>query len=158
MIINIGQCVLTTTPSVNGAPGTSATWTTIPTPKDGTTTLSPSEGSDIEAKIEGGEVKDSISAATTYTFEWEEWVEKSKSPTFEDTNGVVSGEHCFKCLPIDTSCPGIQIDRATVKASYQYTTADGLRIKYIAKVLKPASGNSVKLLNAETPSSGGGQS
>lgn len=145
--VNIGKCILRKKVSVDGTPA-SGNWTVLPTPKDGTTNLNPSEGTDIEATIEGGEVIDSISGATNYTLEWEEYDQKGQSPSFIDDNGVVSGEFALQVLPDrDETCPGFQIDRCSIKASTSFTTADGQRTKYTAKVLKPASGNSVKKLN-----------
>lgn len=146
--VNIGKCKIYHKTSTNGAPEASGDWTELPTPKEGTTTLSASEGTDVEAVIEGGEVIDSITASSTYTLEWEEWSEKGVAPSLDDVNGVVSGEHAFKVVPDrDEACPGFQIDRATVKAGLSYTTADGQRTKYTAKALKPASGNTVKRIN-----------
>ena len=145
--VNIGKCILRKKTSVDGTPADGA-WTVIPTPKDGTTSLNPTEGTDIEATIEGGEVIDSESAATNYTLEWEEWDEKGQAPTFDDVDGPVRGEFALQCLPDrDESCPGFQIDRSTIKASTVFTTADGQRTKYTAKVLKPSSGKMVKKLN-----------
>lgn len=145
--VNIGKCILRKKTCVNGAPAT-GDWATIPTPKDGTTNLNPTEGTDIEATIEGGEVIDSESAATNYTLEWEEWDEKGQAPTFDDEDGPVRGEFSLQCLPDrDETCPGFQIDRCTIKASTVFTTADGQRTKYTAKVLKPAAGKMLKKLN-----------
>lgn len=150
--VNIGKCIIRKKVSNNGTPA-SGDWVTIPTPKDGTTSLNPTEGTDIEAIIEGGEVYDSVSQATNYTLEWEEFDSKGQNPTFADDNGVVSGEFALQCLPArDESCPGFQIDRCSIKASTVFSTADGQRTKYTAKALKPALGNTVKKLNVGSAS------
>lgn len=148
MKINIGKCVIKYKTSTDGVPLASGEWKELPTPKEGTTTLTPTEGTDIDATIEGGEVIDSIPGTTSYTLEWEEWSQKGVAPSFADDNGVVSGEYAIQVLPAaDEACPSFQIDRCTIKASLQYTTADGQRTKFTAKVLKPASGNAVKIQN-----------
>lgn len=145
--VNIGKCTIRKKNSVNGAP-VEGEWVELPTPKEGTTSLNASEGTDVEAIVEGGEVIDSITSSTTYTLEWEEYDVKDQAPSFEDNDGVVSGEYAIQVLPSrDESCPGFQIDRCTVKASTSYTTADGQRTKYTAKALKPVIGNTVKKLN-----------
>lgn len=155
--VNIGKCVIKKASSVNGAPaadGGSVNWVTIPTPKEGTCSLSTTEGTDIEATIEGGELIDCLGGKPSYTLEWEEWSEKGTPPTFEDNNGLVDGNFALQVLPDrDENCPGFQIDNCTIKASLLYTASDGQRTKYTAKVLKPATGNSVKRLNMT--SSGG---
>ena len=60
-ILSWGKPTIETTPSTDGAPGSSASWTTIDTPKDGTTQLTTTAGTETEAVEEGGDVVDSRS-------------------------------------------------------------------------------------------------
>lgn len=156
--VNIGKCTIRKKISVNGVPDAESEWQELRTPKEGTTSLNATEGTDVEAIVEGGEVIDSITGATNYTFEWEEYDEKGQAPSFPDVDGIVSGEFALQVLPArDESCPGFQIDRCTIKSSSSYTTADGQRTKYTAKPLKPAQGNTVKKLNLEAKGAEGAE-
>lgn len=147
MKLGWGKCNIYRKDSVGGAPS-GGEWSKLPTPRENTTQVSTSQGTDLEAKTEGGEIIDRLPGKNTYTLEWEEFVEKGQAPSFSDNDGVVPGNHSLKVVPDeDEACPGIQIDNSTVKAEIVYSTSDALRIKYSATALKPATGNSVKLLN-----------
>lgn len=144
-VLSWGKCLIETTPSVSGAPGESATWTAIDTPKDGTTQLNPTAGQETTANEEGGEVVDARNGKTTYTLEFDLFVKKGGTRPFTDNDGVISGEHAFRVSPVeDPDCEGIQIDRSTVRVEESYNTADGKMLHYVARCLKPASGKTVK--------------
>lgn len=133
-----------TTPSVDRAPAASATWESIETPKDGTMQINVTEGSEVLAQEEGGGLVDIRYNANTYEFQFTEFVKKGKDPVFEDTDGVVPGEHAFRFLPEDDSCEGRQIDCAIVRVVETFTTADGILRQYKARCKKPKTGNTVK--------------
>lgn len=133
-----------TTPSLNGAPGSSASWKDIDTPKDGTLQINVTEGSEVTAVEEGGGLVDIRFNANTYELAFTEFVKKGKDPIFEDVDGVVEGEHAFRFLPEDDACEGRQIDCAIVRVVETYTVADGILRQYKARCKKPATGNTVK--------------
>ena len=137
-----GKIALEHAISTKGAPAEQ--WTAIDTPKEGTTKLIPTAGTEITATEEGGEVVDSRTGKTTYQFEFDLFVKKGGTRPFEDVDGVISGEHAFRLTPEDEECEGFQIDRSTVRCEESYSTADGILLHYVAKVLKPATGKSVK--------------
>lgn len=139
-----GKPVIETTTSTNGAPAASATWTAIDTPKDATTKLTPTAGTETEAVEEGGDVVDSRTGKNKYVFEFDHFVKKGKTRPWEDNDGIIAGEHAFRLTPEDEDCEGIQIDRCTLRVEESYTTADGIMLHYVAKVLKPATGKMVK--------------
>ena len=87
---------------------------------------------------------DSRTGKNTYQFEFDLFVKKGGTRPFEDVDGVISGEHAFRVTPEDEECEGFQIDRSTVRCEESYSTADGKLLHYVAKVLKPATGKSVK--------------
>ena len=87
---------------------------------------------------------DSRTGKNTYQFEFDLFVKKGGKRPFEDNDGVISGEHAFRVTPEDEECEGIQIDRSTVRCEESYSTAEGKLLHYVAKVLKPATGKSVK--------------
>ena len=132
-----------------GAPAQGADWTQITKVREGTTVLTPNEGTDLEARIEGGEVIDSLPGKTTYQLDFEVFVEKGETMPFSDADGVVSGNYALRVIPVeDETCPAIQIDYCSIKAMHTYNTTDGWRIQYRVKGLKPTSGNTVKQYNA----------
>lgn len=143
-ILSWGKCLIETTTSTDGAPGTSAVWTSIDTPKDGTTQLTTTAGTETEAVEEGGEVVDSRTGKNKYQLEFGLFVKKGVEAPWEDTDGVIAGEHAIRITPEDDTCKGLQLDRCTIRAEHSYTTADGTIIKYICKVLKPKSGKMLK--------------
>lgn len=139
-----GKPTIETTTSTDGAPGASATWTAIDTPKDATTKLTPTAGTEVEAIEEGGEVVDSRNGKNKYLLEFDHFVKKGKTRPWEDNDGIIAGEHAFRLTPEDEDCEGIQIDRCTLRVEESYSTADGIMLHYVAKVLKPKTGKMVK--------------
>lgn len=143
MILSWGKCKVETAVSTDGAPADA--WTELDTPKKDTTKLTPTAGEEVTAQEEGGEIVDARYGKTTYTLEFDIFVKKGKTRPFEDTDGLISGEHAFRVTPVeDTECEGIQIDRSVVRCEESYSTADGKLLHYVAKCLKPKSGKTVK--------------
>lgn len=143
-ILSWGKCKIETTTSTDGAPGELLNWTELDTPKKDTTKLTPTTGEEILALEEGGEVVDARYGKTTYQLEFDLFVKKGKERPFEDIDGLIAGEHAFRITPEDDTCEGIQIDRSVVRCEENYTTADGKMLHYVAKCLKPKTGNTVK--------------
>ena len=131
------------TECVDGAPDDD-NWRELPTPKEDTTQLTSSAGTEKEATEEGGALADYMPAKNTYEAEWDEFVKKGEEPSFEDEDGVIDGEWSLRIEAQDKDCPAIRIDRAVLRVEDSFATADGILRKYVAKALKPASGNSVK--------------
>ena len=136
--------------STKGAPGDA--WTTIDTPKEDTTKLTPTAGTEKTATEEGGELVDSRTGKNTFQFEFDLFVKKGGKRPFEDIDGYISGEYAFRLTPEDNENEGFQIDRATVRCEESYDAADGKLLHYVVKVLKPASGKSVKPYTASASS------
>lgn len=143
-ILSWGKGLLETTPSVDGAPATNPTWTPIDTPKQDTVKLTPTAGTEVTANEEGGDVVDSRIGKTTYQLEWDNFVKKGVDRPFEDTDGVITGEHAFRYTPEDDTTEGFLIERSTVHCEESYSTADGKLLHYVARCLKPKSGKTVK--------------
>lgn len=143
-VLSWGKPGIETTTSTNGAPAASATWTAIDTPKDTTTKLNPTAGTETEALEEGGDLVDSRTGKNKYQFEFDHFVKKGKKRPWEDNDGIIAGEHAFRLTPEDPDCEGILIDRCTLRVEESYTTADGIMLHYVAKVLKPKEGKMVK--------------
>lgn len=143
-VLSWGKCKIQTTTSTNGAPDSSGPWKDIDTPKEDTTKVTPTAGSEKTATEEGGELVDVRYGKNTYTLEFDLFVKKGKDRPFEDNDGLISGEHAFRVIPEDDTCEGCQIDRAVVRCDESYSTADGKLLHYVARCLKPATGKTVK--------------
>lgn len=156
--LNWGEPDLQTATSTNGAPA--GEWKDLPNPKEDTLKLTANAGTDKTATEEGGAIVDYMPGKTTYTLEWDEFVKKGEEPAFDDVDGVIAGEHAFRVSAQDKDCPAIQIDRAVLRVEESYSTADGSLRHYVATVLKPATGSSVKryvpgTANVTPPAGGG---
>lgn len=138
-----GKPDIETASSTNGAP-VEAKWAGVPTPKEDSTKLTPQAGTEKEASEEGGDLVDSRTGKNKYQFEFDLFVKKGEKRPWEDNDGVIEGEHAFRLTPEDPDCEGFQIDRCTLRVEESYTTAEGIMLHYVAKVLKPKEGKMVK--------------
>lgn len=143
-ILSWGKPGLETTPSTDGAPAANAEWKALDTPKDSTTKLTPSAGTAVEAIEEGGDLVDSRTGKNKYEFSFDLFVKKGKKRPWEDVDGIITGEHAIRLTPEDEECEGILIDRCTIRCEDSYSTADGILLHYVCKVLKPKTGKMVK--------------
>lgn len=141
-ILSWGKCTITYATSTDGAPASD--WQEVDTPKLDSTTLTPTAGDETTAQEEGGDVIDVRYGKTTYELSFTLFVKKGGTRPFEDNDGIISGEFGLRVTPEDDSCEGIQIDRCILRVEENYSTADGKTLVYTAKVLKPATGKSVK--------------
>ena len=141
-VLNWGECDLKHATSTDGAP--TGEWEELPTPKEDSTQLTTTAGTEKTATEEGGALVDYLPGKNTYQLEWDEFVKKGEEPSFEDNDGVITGEHAFRVIPEDDTCEGCQIDRAVVRCDESYSTADGKLLHYVARCLKPATGKTVK--------------
>ena len=139
-----GKCTIEKATSTKGTPAEQ--WTAIDTPKEDTTKLTPTAGTE-----EGGDLVDSRTGKNTYQFEFDLFVKKGGTRPFEDVDGVIAGEWAFRLTPEDEETEGFQIDRSTVRCEESYSTADGKMLHYVIKVLKPATGKSVKPYTKTNP-------
>lgn len=119
-------------------------WIDIPTPIEDSTKLTPTKGKKMEAKIEGGANEAVKYGANTYLFEFEIRAGKGRKKPIDDVDGVINGEYAIKVQPEDKTVEGIRIDRSTLSLEETYDTANGVKWKYSADVLKPKTGNQVK--------------
>jgi len=130
--------------------GSGKNWTELDTPVEGSTSLETSEGTDLEAREEGGEVVDRISSAASYTLTFELFKKEGVALPFADTSGVVDGEWAVKVSSaLRSNAPSFQIDRAVLKTSVIYTVNDTLRKRYTFSALKPISGDTLKIMNSD---------
>lgn len=141
-VISWGKPTLKFAASVAGSP--SGAWNLIDTPKEGTTKLSVTAGTEVTAVEEGGEIVDSRNGKNTYQFEFDLFVKKGVARPFVDNDGIIAGEYALRVIPEDTACEGIQIDRCSLRVEESYSVEEGKLLHYVARGLKPASGKTVK--------------
>lgn len=141
-ILSWGKCFLTHATSIDGVP-TSA-WGGVDIPKEGTTKLNTEAGAEDTATKEGGDTVDTKLRRNTYVLEFDIFVKKGQLRPFSDDDGNIVGEHAFRISPEGENCEGIQIDRCTLRVEESYTTAEGKMLHYVARVLRPAEGKSIK--------------
>lgn len=141
-VLNWGECDLKHATSTDGTP--TGEWDELPTPKEDSTQLTTTAGTEKTATEEGGALVDYLPGKNTYQLEWDEFVKKGEEPSFEDNDGVITGEHAFRVEAQDKDCPAIQIDRAVLRVEDSYTTADGQLRHYVARALKPKTGKTIK--------------
>lgn len=146
-----GKPTIETTTSSGGAPGAAAAWREVDTPKENTTKLTPTAGTETEAIEEGGDIVDARTAKNKYQFEFDLFVKKGKKRPWDDDDGIIEGEHAFRVTPEDEDCEGIQIDRCKLRVEESYATADGIMLHYVAKLLKPKTGKKVKSYYKNAP-------
>lgn len=143
-ILSWGKGLLETTTSQDGAPDKAATWKAIDTPKTDTLKLTPTAGTEVTAQEEGGDIVDTRVGKTTYQLEFDLFVKKGVDRPWEDTDGIISGEHAFRYTPEDDTNEGFLIERANVRCEESYSVADGKLLHYVVKCLKPKTGKTVK--------------
>lgn len=153
-VLNWGECDLFhAVPEGGAAPKTKSGWKELPTPKEDSTKLTSNEGTDKEAREEGGAIVDFLPGKNSYTLEFDLYVKKGETEKdsvqwlLDAVDGVVPGEHSFRVESQDKDCWSILIERATVKVTDAYTAADGSTLHVKATALKPKEGNTVKYYN-----------
>lgn len=119
-------------------------WIEIPTPVENSTKLTPTKGSKVEAKLEGGDNEAVRYGKNTFQFEFEIRAAKGRKKPVEDNDGVIEGEFSLKLQPENPTVEGVVIDRGTLSMEPTFDTENGTKWKYTLDVLKPKSGNSVK--------------
>lgn len=143
-ILSWGKGKLETTPSTDGAVSDSATWKTIDTPKKDTLKITPTAGEEQTAQEEGGDEVDSRVGANSFLLEFDLFVKKGKKRPWDDSDGLITGEHAFRYTPEDEDTEGFLIERSSVSCEESYSTAEGKLLHYKARVLKPATGKKLK--------------
>lgn len=120
-----------------------ASFSELPTPVDGSTSLATTQGEKMEAKIEGGDNEAVKYKANTYelSFQIRDAPEKAeKLSVISDVDGVVKEEFAVQVIPENEDAIGVQIDRASVNVQTSYSSADGVVRTYTFSALKPSDG------------------
>lgn len=143
-ILSWGACEITATPIPNsGATPSSAV--TFPTPVEGTTQLTTTQGDKTEAKVEGGAVMASRYGANSYELAFDIRMHSSLTTLpLDGKDGVVPGEFKVEIKPTDNAAaPGVTIARASCNVQVSYTSEGGVIATYTFSSLVVEGGNQI---------------
>lgn len=122
-----------------------ASWEVFATPVEGTTQLTTTQGDKIEAKIEGGENEAVKYKKNTYQLAFNVRQVPERTDPIVDNDGVVTDEYAVRVTPENPEALGVQIDRTSVNVQKTYDAENGLVKVYTFDVLKPETGDAVKI-------------
>lgn len=122
-----------------------ASWEVFATPVEGTTQLTTTQGDKIEAKIEGGENEAVKYKKNTYQLVFNVRQVPERTDPIVDSDGVVTDEYAVRVTPENPEALGVQIDRTSVNVQKTYDAENGLVKVYTFDVLKPGTGDAVKI-------------
>ena len=120
-----------------------ASWEVFATPVEGTTQLTTTDK--IEAKIEGGENEAVKYKKNTYQLVFNVRQVPERTDPIVDSDGVVTDEYAVRVTPENPEALGVQIDRTSVNVQKTYDAENGLVKVYTFDVLKPGTGDAVKI-------------
>lgn len=119
-----------------------ATYKKEPKPVDQSTTVEPSEGEKMEAKVEGGKLEAAQQLANSYLAKYQLRVAESKNSNITHKNGVVDEEYSLAIVPKNKAAIGIIIDRASVNVlDNTFNSKEGIVDEYCYTALEPADGS-----------------
>lgn len=124
--------------------GTIGTYVALPAIKEGTAQLNTSEGTETEAKEEGGALIDSRRSASTYSFVCDVFKQKGADKPIADADGIIVVNYAVRLTPEDDTVEGWIMEKTQVSCVTVWTSAEGEIWRYTFKGLKPASGNILK--------------
>lgn len=122
----------------------SAKWKLLPTPKEDTCVLTPSEGDKKEATVEGGGTEDVKYGKNTYQLEYAIRRNTDRKKPFDDVDGVIAHRYAVFVQPENKAVPGPKIDTSVVTLLDGFDTTDGGLLTYRHDALTPDTGNMVK--------------
>lgn len=157
-VLGWGWNKLEITKSIGGAPAENADWKTFPEVKQGTAQLSVEAGEKVEAIDEKGDVVDTRTAKSKYTFECQIFVKKGDKKPISDEDGVIVDNYAVRLTPEDPTTEGFLMENTSVAVEETWSATDGKLLKYTFSGLKPKSGKICKPYVAEPAESEQGSS
>ncbi|MDR0864959.1 MAG: hypothetical protein LBO74_08515 [Candidatus Symbiothrix sp.] len=103
--------------------------------------LDSDDGDELKAQYEGGDIADYKRLANQPYIEFDRFVEKGTAKPIPDNDGVVTSEYAIRVIPEDTTLEGRQMPRCTVSVKELWKSADGIKLHYTFRGMKPATGN-----------------
>ena len=105
-------------------------WQKMPTPANGTTQLTTTEGTKNEALVEGGAAEDVRYDKSKFAMQYDIRALKGRVRPIRDNDGVVRHNYALVLQPADPGYPGILIQLSAVTVQNTYTAADGKMWRY----------------------------
>ena len=125
-------------------------WDKLPTPKDGTTTVTPTKGDTMTQVEEGGGIVDRKTKKSTYEAAYQLFIKKNQSQPFKTIDGIVEGNYRIAIQPEDAELPGVYMGNTTIGAEEAYTTESGALITYTHSALIPEGDVVAKTVNSKS--------
>lgn len=125
-----------------------ANWVLLPTPKEQTVAINPTEGDKLEAKEEGGAVVDSKRSKSTYELVYTLFQKKGEKHPFHDktVDGMVIGNFAVAIQPAeDDNVQGIYCGKTTIAASDSLNSQEGGATTYTHSAVIPSGDNTAKV-------------
>ncbi len=120
-------------------------WQEFATPVESSTQLTTTQGEKMEAKIEGGENEAVKYKKNTYQLVFNVRQVPERTDPIVDSDGVVEDEYSVRVTPENAEALGILIDRSSVNVQKTFEANGGLVKVYTFDVLKPETGDAVKI-------------
>lgn len=120
-------------------------WQEFATPVESSTQLTTTQGEKMEAKIEGGENEAVKYKKNTYQLVFNVRQVPERTDPIVDSDGVVEDEYSVRVTPGNAEALGILIDRSSVNVQKTFEANGGLVKVYTFDVLKPETGDAVKI-------------
>ncbi len=115
-----------------------AIWRLLVTPKEDTTNFEESEGDELEAKEEGGDVVDSMVKNGGATLTFDEFIKKGGKQQFAGKGSKIKDQYEVYVQPEDPEALGVYIPRVSGKQVTKMTAADGITQTITLKAIKDA--------------------
>ena len=140
-IILWGKPTFTVT-AVGGASADQSAKLTIPTPVEGSTSLTTETGEKHEALVEGGGNEAVRYDKNKYTLEFSVRVAAGRDMPFEDksSDGRVTGTYKFVIKGEDTASPTMTLNEGSVRYEDEMSLSDGAARHYYVEALVPTPG------------------
>lgn len=124
-------------------------WKKLDTPKEDSTSVTPTKGDVLEATEEGGGTVDKKTKKSTYELAYQLYVKKGVTQPFKTIDGLVEGNYRIAVQPEDPELPGVYMGKTTIGAEEAFTSADGALITYTHSALIPDGDNVAATTNAK---------
>lgn len=123
-------------------------WLLLPTPREGSTAVNPTEGDKIEAKEEGGGIVDSKRSKSSYEILYDLFQKKGQAQPLaaKTVDGMVIGNYALAIQPAeDVGVQGIYVGKSTISASDTLSSADGGYVTYTHSGVIPENDDVAKI-------------
>ena len=130
--------------------GAATTWSQLPTPANGTTSLDYAEGTEYRAEIEGGELEGYKRGEGNFTLNFTIRLGAGTTVPITDSDGAINTQYTIKLVPEDSSAPGIEIKCATGWCAPKFSSDDGMSKEYHLTAITPEDGSAKIVIGTTT--------